>query len=51
LCIIFYDLIGKDGALELANLFIKLNQCDMALNVLNPLPLEIKIIPMANVCV
>lgn len=46
-----YDLIGKDGALEMANLLIKLNQCDMAIKVLNPLPLEVKVIPMANVCV
>lgn len=45
-----YDLIGKDGALEMANLLIKLNQCDMAIKVLNPLPLEVKVIPMANVC-
>lgn len=44
-------LIGKDGALELANLLIKLNQCDMAIKVLNPLPLEMRVIPMANVCV
>jgi len=42
--------IGIDGALEMANLLIKLNQCDMAIKVLNPLPLEVKVIPMANVC-
>lgn len=47
---IVYNLIGKDGALEMANLLIKLNQCDMAIKVLNPLPLEVKVIPMANVC-
>lgn len=43
-------IIGNDGALEMASLLIKLNQCDMAIKVLNPLPLEVKVVPMANVC-
>lgn len=44
----YYNKSGNDGALEMANLLIKLNQCDMAIQVLNPLPLEVKVIPMAN---
>ncbi|KAL5233107.1 hypothetical protein ACI65C_000517 [Semiaphis heraclei] len=44
----YYNKSGIDGALEMANLLIKLNQCDMAIKVLNPLPLEVKVIPMAN---
>lgn len=35
----------------MANLFIKLNQCDKAIQVLNPLPLEVKVMPMANVSI
>lgn len=34
----------------MANLLIKLNRYDMAIQVLSPLPLEVKVIPMANVC-
>ncbi|XP_025413026.1 tetratricopeptide repeat protein 21B-like [Sipha flava] len=44
----YYNKSGIDGALEMANLLIKLNQCDMAIKVLNSLPLEMKVIPMAN---
>ncbi|XP_025195909.1 tetratricopeptide repeat protein 21B-like isoform X2 [Melanaphis sacchari] len=44
----YYSKSGNDGALEMANLLIKLNQCDMAIKVLNKLPLEVKVIPMAN---
>lgn len=44
----YYNKSGNDGALEMANLLIKLNQCDMAIKVLNQLPLEVRVIPMAN---
>ncbi|XP_050420832.1 tetratricopeptide repeat protein 21B-like [Adelges cooleyi] len=43
----YYNKSGKDGAIELANLLIKLNQCDMAIKVLGPLPLEVKVMPMS----
>ncbi|XP_050545561.1 tetratricopeptide repeat protein 21B-like [Daktulosphaira vitifoliae] len=43
----YYNKSGKEGALDLANLLIKLNQCDMALKVLGPLPLTVKVMTMS----